>query len=99
MANAILGTIELVLLASLMAIPLGVAALAGSGIRGLAISVATLIGLLRRAEGATLGQMVEATGWQSHTVRGTLAGALKKKLGLTIVSAKTDGPERTYRIA
>ena len=60
---------------------------------------ATLIGLLRRAEGATLGQMVEATGWQSHTVRGTLAGALKKKLGLTIVSAKTAGAERTYRIA
>lgn len=60
---------------------------------------ATLIGLLRRPEGATLGQMVEATGWQSHTVRGTLAGALKKKLGLTIVSAKTTGAERTYRIA
>jgi len=60
---------------------------------------ATLIGLLRRPEGATLGQMVEATGWQSHTVRGTLAGALKKKLGLVIVSAKTTGAERTYRIA
>jgi hypothetical protein len=60
---------------------------------------AALIGLLRRPEGATLGQMVEATGWQSHTVRGTLAGALKKKLGLTIVSAKIIGAERTYRIA
>lgn len=60
---------------------------------------ATLIGLLRRQEGATLGQMVDATGWQSHTVRGTLAGALKKKLGLVIVSAKSTGAERTYRIA
>jgi hypothetical protein len=60
---------------------------------------ATLIGLLRRPEGATLGQMVEATGWQSHTVRGTLAGALKKKLGLVIVSDKTAGAQRTYRIA
>ena len=60
---------------------------------------ATLIGLLRRPEGATLGQMVEATGWQSHTVRGTLAGALKKKLGLVIVSDKTTGAQRTYRIA
>jgi len=59
---------------------------------------ATLIGLLRRPEGATLGQMVDVTGWQSHTVRGTMAGALKKKLGLTIVSAKTTGAERTYRI-
>lgn len=60
---------------------------------------ATLIGLLRRPEGATLGQMVDVTGWQSHTVRGTLAGALKKKLGLVIVSAKATGAERTYRIA
>lgn len=60
---------------------------------------ATLIALLRRPEGATLGQMVSATGWQSHTVRGALSGALRKKLGLTIFSAKATGTERTYRIA
>lgn len=60
---------------------------------------ATLIELLRRPEGATLEQMVQATGWQQHTVRGCMAGALKKKLGLSIVSEKTDGQQRTYRIA
>ena len=60
---------------------------------------ATLIELLQRPEGATLEQMVQATGWQQHTVRGCMAGALKKKLGLSIVSEKTDGQRRTYRIA
>jgi hypothetical protein len=60
---------------------------------------ATLIDLLQRQEGATLEQMVQATGWQQHTVRGCMAGALKKKLGLNIVSEKTDGQQRTYRIA
>ena len=44
---------------------------------------AQLIAMLRRAEGATIAQIVEATGWQPHTVRGALAGALKKRLGLT----------------
>ena len=43
-------------------------------------------------------EMVEATGWQQHTVRGAMAGALKKKLSLNIVSEKTDGQERKYRI-
>jgi hypothetical protein len=60
---------------------------------------ATLIELLQRPEGATLEQMVQATGWQQHTVRGCMAGALKKKLGLNIVSEKTNSQQRTYRIA
>jgi hypothetical protein len=60
---------------------------------------AQVIAMLRRPEGATIRQIMEATGWQSHTVRGTLAGALKKKLGLTIVSEKVPGGERVYRIA
>ena len=59
---------------------------------------ATVIAMLQRPEGATIGQIVESTGWQAHTVRGTFAGALKKKLGLTIVSDKAQGGERTYRI-
>ncbi len=42
--------------------------------------------------------MMEQTGWQQHTVRGTLAGALKKRLGLTIESEKPDGKDRVYRI-
>jgi hypothetical protein len=60
---------------------------------------ATLIAMLRRPEGATIPQMASALDWQPHTVRGTLAGALKKKLGLTLVSEKTAGTDRVYRIS
>lgn len=60
---------------------------------------ATIIGMLQRAEGATIAQICEATGWQAHTVRGTFAGAFKKKLGMTITSDKTQGGVRTYRAA
>ena len=59
---------------------------------------AQMIELLKRPDGATLNQLVEVTGWQAHTVRGAMAGALKKKLGLNIASDKTDGQERKYRI-
>jgi len=57
-----------------------------------------IIALLRRPQGATIEAMMLATGWQAHSVRGALAGSLKKKAGLTIVSDKVDGL-RTYRIA
>ena len=60
---------------------------------------AEVIRMLQRPEGATIGQVCQATGWQAHTVRGTFAGAFKKKLGLTIVSDKPQGGERVYRIA
>ena len=60
---------------------------------------ALVIEMLKRPEGATIAQICEATGWQAHTVRGTFAGALKKKLGMTIVSDKVQGGERVYRIA
>ncbi len=59
---------------------------------------ARVIAMLKRAEGATITQICEATGWQSHTVRGTFAGAFKKKLGLELTSSKTADSERTYRI-
>ena len=58
-----------------------------------------LIDLLRQPKGATLAEIVEATGWQQHTVRGAMAGALKKKLGLTVTSEKDDVRGRVYRIA
>jgi hypothetical protein len=58
-----------------------------------------VIAMLTRAEGATIKQICEATDWQAHTVRGTLAGAFKKKLGLTITSFKDAGAERCYRIS
>lgn len=60
---------------------------------------AAVVQMLMRGEGATVKQVMESTGWQAHTVRGTFAGALKKKLGLTIISAKDAGGERVYRIA
>ena len=59
---------------------------------------AEVIRMLQRPEGATIGQICTATGWQAHTVRGTFAGAFKKKLGLTIVSDKPQGGERIYRL-
>ena len=57
----------------------------------------TLVALLRRPEGATIYDLAEATGWQVHSVRGAIAGALKKGRGLNVISAKTDAG-RFYRI-
>lgn len=57
-----------------------------------------VVTLMRRPEGATVSQMSEATGWQPHSVRGALAGALKRKHKLTIVSEPGEGG-RVYRIA
>src|SRR5215470_10119349 len=47
-----------------------------------------VIAMLRRPEGATVDELAKATGWQRHTVRGVASGTLKKKLGLTLASAK-----------
>jgi Protein of unknown function (DUF3489) len=58
----------------------------------------TCLDLLSRQEGATIVDLQEATGWQQHSVRGFLAGAVKKKLGLTLVSEKPDEKPRRYRI-
>ena len=60
---------------------------------------ATLIAMLRAEDGATVEEIMAATGWQSHTVRGAMAGSLKKKLGLTVNSEKIDGRGRVYYIA
>jgi hypothetical protein len=57
-----------------------------------------VIAMLRRPEGATVDEVASATGWQRHTVHGVFSGTLKKKLGLTIVSAKEERG-RVYRIA
>lgn len=59
---------------------------------------ATVIQMLQRPEGATISQICAATGWQAHTVRGTFAGAFKKKLGINLTSDKAEGGERIYRI-
>ena len=57
-----------------------------------------MIDLLRRPEGATIEEIANATEWQSHTVRGAMSGALKKKLGLAITSEKVEERGRVYRI-
>ena len=59
---------------------------------------ATLIAMLRAPEGATIDEIATALQWRPHTARGALAGALKKKLGLTITSEKVADRGRTYRI-
>lgn len=59
---------------------------------------ATLIAMLRAPGGATIEEIMAATGWQSHTVRGAFAGALKKKLGLEVASEKVEGRGRVYRL-
>ena len=56
-----------------------------------------VIGLLARPAGATIAQMCEATGWQQHSVRGFLAGTVKKKPGVTLSSDKTEAG-RVYRL-
>jgi hypothetical protein len=58
---------------------------------------ATVIALLRRPEGVTVAEIVAATGWQPHTVRGLFSGTLKRKLGLGLGSAQEDRG-RVYRI-
>jgi hypothetical protein len=61
--------------------------------------LAILVTLLGRDEGATVEEMVAATAWQAHTVRGVMSGTLKKKFGLTIASEKVEERGRTYRIS
>jgi hypothetical protein len=55
--------------------------------------------MLRRPEGATIGQIAKALDWQLHSVRGAISGSLKKKQGLTVVAEKVADGERVYRIA
>ncbi len=57
---------------------------------------ARVLSMLRRDEGATIPSIMRATGWQQHSVRGFFASVVRKKLGLTLKSEKTDG-DRVYR--
>jgi hypothetical protein len=59
---------------------------------------AKVLDLLKRPGGATLKEIMKATTWQSHSVRGFLSGTLRKKMGLRVDSFKCDDNERTYRI-
>jgi hypothetical protein len=59
---------------------------------------ATLIAMLRAPDGATIEEIMAATGWQSHTVRGAMAEALKKRLGLEVTSKKVEDRGRVYKL-
>jgi hypothetical protein len=59
---------------------------------------AQIIAMLQRPEGATVAEMVDASGWLAHTVRGCISGALKKKLGLPIAAEKVEGRGTVYRL-
>jgi hypothetical protein len=59
---------------------------------------AQLIEMLKRPDGATIEEIVKKFDWQAHTVRGAIAGALKKKLGLDVRSEKDDARGRVYRL-
>lgn len=61
--------------------------------------LAQLLQLLNRPEGASIEDMMQATEWQQHSVRGFLAGTVKKKMGLALTSSKAEGDVRRYRIA
>ena len=60
---------------------------------------AMLIALLQAPDGSTMDTLMAATGWRSHTVRGAMSGALRKKLGLIVTSAKEGDGARVYRIS
>ena len=59
---------------------------------------ASILDLLKRPDGATLAELMKATGWQAHSVRGFLSGTISKKLGLAVTSTKVEDGERRYSV-
>jgi len=59
---------------------------------------AQVVAMLQRKNGATLADIMEATSWQAHSVRGFISGTLSKKMGLTINSTKGENGQRTYSL-
>ena len=59
---------------------------------------AKVLDLLKRPDGVTLAELIKATGWQAHSLRGFLSGAVGKKLGLTVTSTKAESGERSYSV-
>jgi hypothetical protein len=59
---------------------------------------AQVLDLLKRSGGANIKELMKATGWQAHSVRGFLSGALRKKMGLMVTSTKAADGERHYSV-
>jgi hypothetical protein len=59
---------------------------------------ANVLELISRAKGATLAELMQATGWQAHSIRGFISGNLGKKMGLVVESAKREDGERVYSL-
>ena len=59
---------------------------------------AKVLDLLKRKDGATLKELMKATGWQAHSVRGFLSGTVGKKMGLTVTGTKGEDGERSYSV-
>ena len=59
---------------------------------------ATILDLLKRKDGVTLKELMKASGWQPHSVRGFLSGTVGKKLGVAVTSTKGEDGERTYSV-
>jgi hypothetical protein len=59
---------------------------------------ATILDLLKRPGGVTSKELMKATGWQPHSVRGFLSGTVGKKMGLTVTSTRGEDGERTYSV-
>jgi hypothetical protein len=59
---------------------------------------AKILDLLKRSNGATLAQLMTASGWQPHSVRGFLSGTIRKKMGITVASTKAEDGERIYQV-
>ena len=57
-----------------------------------------ILELLKRPSGVTAKELMKATGWQPHSVRGFLSGTVGKKMGLTVTSTKGEDGERTYSL-
>jgi Protein of unknown function (DUF3489) len=68
------------------------------GVRG-GSKTSAILELLHRAKGATLADIMEATSWQAHSVRGFISGTLGKKMGLTVKSEKREDGTRVYSVA
>ncbi len=60
---------------------------------------AIVVDLMQRKDGATMAEIVKATDWQNHSIRGFISGTITKKMGLKVESTKNEAGERTYRIA